>query len=41
MQGVNNVTEEEKAKEVVNVRARSGQATDSRNLAERVCIHNS
>ncbi|XP_028199286.1 transcription factor BEE 1-like [Glycine soja] len=32
----NNVTEEEKAKEVVNVRARSGQATDSRNLAERV-----
>ncbi|KAG4934176.1 hypothetical protein JHK87_048178 [Glycine soja] len=33
----NNVTEEEeKAKEVVNARARRGQATDSHNLAERV-----
>jgi len=33
-----NVTEEEKAKEVVHVRARRGQATDSHSLAERVCI---
>ncbi|RDX82464.1 Transcription factor BEE 3 [Mucuna pruriens] len=32
----NNVTEEEKAKEVVHVRARRGQATDSHSLAERV-----
>ncbi|KAG5009400.1 hypothetical protein AAZX31_07G088800 [Glycine max] len=31
-----NVTEEEKAKEVVHVRARRGQATDSHSLAERV-----
>jgi len=29
-------TEEEKAKEVVHVRARRGQATDSHSLAERV-----
>ncbi|KAI4347190.1 hypothetical protein L6164_008024 [Bauhinia variegata] len=31
-----NVTEEEKPKEVVHVRARRGQATDSHSLAERV-----
>ncbi|XP_057443484.1 transcription factor BEE 1-like [Lotus japonicus] len=31
-----NVTEEEKEKEVVHVRARRGQATDSHSLAERV-----
>ncbi|XP_027359443.1 transcription factor BEE 1-like [Abrus precatorius] len=31
-----NVTEEEKVKEVVHVRARRGQATDSHSLAERV-----
>ncbi|KAL2321189.1 hypothetical protein Fmac_030158 [Flemingia macrophylla] len=31
-----NVTEEQKAKEVVHVRARRGQATDSHSLAERV-----
>ncbi|KAK7256498.1 hypothetical protein RIF29_29949 [Crotalaria pallida] len=31
-----NVTEEEKPKEVVHVRARRGQATDSHSIAERV-----
>ncbi|XP_015882980.3 transcription factor BEE 3 [Ziziphus jujuba] len=33
---INNVKEEEKPKEVVHVRARRGQATDSHSLAERV-----
>lgn len=33
-----NSKDEEKPKEVVHVRARRGQATDSHSLAERVCI---
>lgn len=33
---INNEEEDEKPKEVVHVRARRGQATDSHSLAERV-----
>jgi len=34
-----NEEEEEKTREVVHVRARRGQATDSHSLAERVHLH--